>query len=304
MENLLQWGLDLILAIQKFDYSAVDSTFLAITFLGSEEFYILLFPLLVWCLDYRLGVSIGVTLLLSSYLNIGLKDLFQQPRPFDFDPSVWVFAEEGLPEYGYGLPSWHSQTAAVVWGGIAAWTRSKWFWRLAVALTALIGFSRVYLGVHFPTDVLVGWAIGAILLVLFLMVQPLIKKRLKELSLGLQILFVLAVSLALILIHSTAESVASLTLLAGLGAGVAVTSRYVAFSVQVSLWQRIGRFLIGGSVLLVIYLGLKAVFPGEGTAHYLVFRGLRYGLVGVWIAFGAPYLFGLLGLHEDRCLRG
>ena len=300
MENLLQWGLDLILAIQKFDNSALDSIFRTITFLGSEEFYILLFPLLVWCLDYRLGVSIGVILLLSSYLNIGLKDLFQQPRPFDLDPSVWGLAEEGLPEYGYGLPSWHSQTAAVVWGSIAAWTHSKWFWRLAVALTALIGFSRVYLGVHFPTDVLIGWAIGAILLVLFLMVQPRIEKRLRELSLGLQVLFVLAVSLTLILVHSTAETIASLTLLAGFGMGAAARSRYVAFSVQVPLWQRTGRFLIGGSVLLMIYLGLKMVLPGEGTAHYLVFRGLRYGLVGVWIGLGAPYLFRLLGLHEDR----
>ena len=121
-------------------------------------------------------------------------------------------------------------------------------------------------------------------------------QELTELSLGLLILCVLGVPLALVLIHLTTETIATLALLAGVGMGATVTGRYVPFSVQVPLWQCIGRFFIGGSILLVIYLGLKAMFPGEGTAQYLTYRALRYGLVGVWISLGAPVLFRLLGL--------
>ncbi|MCK4722360.1 MAG: phospholipid phosphatase, partial [Dehalococcoidia bacterium] len=100
MEALLQWGLDLILAIQQIHGPVLDGIFRAITFMGEEEFYLILLPLLLWCVDFGLGARLGALFLLSSYLNFGLKDLLRQPRPFDLDPSVKLSSAEG-----YGLPS-------------------------------------------------------------------------------------------------------------------------------------------------------------------------------------------------------
>lgn len=111
MEALLQWGIDLIAAIQQVHGPVLDGIFHAITFMGEEEFYVLLLPLLFWCVDFGLGARLAILFMLSSYLNPDLKDLFQQPRPYDLDPSVGLSRATG-----YGLPSGHSQSAVVVWG--------------------------------------------------------------------------------------------------------------------------------------------------------------------------------------------
>jgi membrane-associated phospholipid phosphatase len=294
MEALLQWGIDLIVAIQQIHGPALDSIFRAITFMGEKEFYLLLLPFLFWCVDVRMGTRLAVLFLLSTYLNTNLKDLFQQPRPFELDPRVQLSSAEG-----HGLPSGHSQSAIVVWGTIAAWARKTWFWVVAIALMVLIGFSLIYLGVHFPTDVLAGWAIGVVLLCIYLLVQPGVGKKLAELSLGVQILLSLAVPVMLLLIHPAKDTTTTMALLAGMGIGLALMHRYVSFSARGLWWQRAVRFLIGGAVVLALYLGLKMVLPGEGAALYLVFRFLRFWLIGLWVSLGAPWLFQRLHLAPD-----
>ena len=294
MGALLQWGIDLIVAIQQIHGPALDTIFRAITSMGEEEFFLLLLPLLMWCVDFWLGARVTVLFLLSSYLNVDLKDLFQQPRPFDLAPSVRLSSAEG-----YGLPSGHSQAAIVVWGSVAAWARKTWFWVVAIGLMVLIGFSRIYLGVHFPTDVLAGWAIGAVLLGSYLAVQHGGEKRLAELNLGMQMLLALALPLVLLLLHPTKDTTAAMATLAGAGVGLALTRRWVSFSARGPWWQRAVRFLVGGTIVLALYLGLRAVFPGEGSAFYMVFRFLRYGLIGVWVSLGAPWLFRLLQLAPE-----
>lgn len=287
MDTYMQWSMDLIAAIQQIHGPALDGVFLAITLIGAEEFYLALVPLLFWCVDCGLGARLIILFLLSSYLNVDLKDLFQQPRPFYFDTSVQL-----APAEGYGLPSGHAQSAVVVWGSLAAWTRKTWLRVVAIVLMVLIGFSRVYLGVHFPTDVLAGWTIGALLLIFSMTVQPTIEKRVGELSLCTQILLALAVPLMLLLIHPVESTTATMAALAGAGAGLAVTHRYVSFSVRVPWWQRVARFFIGGTVIFALYLSLVVVVPGDGSTLYLVF--IHYWIIGMWISLGAPWLFQLL----------
>ncbi len=295
MEALLQWGLDVIVAIQRFHGPALDSIFRAITIMGQEEFYLLLLPLLFWCVDLGLGARLAILFLLSSYFNTDLKDLFRQPRPFDLDPSVRLFSAEG-----YGLPSGHAQSAVIVWGSIAAWARKTWFWVVAIGLMVLVGFSRIYLGVHFPTDVLGGWMIGAVLLSLYLVLQPRAETRVVGLSLGKQIFLALALPLALLLIHPVEDAVAPIAALAGLGVGLALRHRSVSIGARGPWRQRAVRFLVGCASVLALYLGLKVVLPGKDSALYLVFRSLRYGLIGVWISLGAPWLFRLLELAPGK----
>lgn len=293
MEIIWQWGIDVIVAIQQIHGPLLDNIFRAITFLGEEEFYLILLPVLLWCVGFGLGARLAAFFLLANYINVGLKDWLQQPRPFYREPSVKLAEAEG-----YGMPSGHAQSAVVVWGTIAAWARKTWFWVVAIVLIVLIGFSRVYLGVHFPTDVLAGWIIGGVLLAIYLAVQPGVERWLSQLKLGWQILLALAVPLVLVLLYPTKDTVTTLAPLAGVGMGLALANRYVPFSARGLWWQRIVRFLIGIIVVLALYLGLKMVFPGEESAFYLVFRFLRYGLIGVWITLGAPWLFGLLRLTE------
>ncbi len=291
MEAVWQWGINIIIAIQQVHGPLLDGFFTAITFLGDEQFYLVLIPAMVWCLDFRFGVRLAAFFLMASYINAGLKDLFQHPRPFVLEPGVKLAEAEG-----YGLPSGHAQSAIVVWGTLAARWRSTWLLGLAIALIVLIGFSRVYLGVHFPTDVLAGWAVGGILIAIYLAAQPEVERWLSKLNLWWQVSLALAVPVALVLVHPTKDAVTTLAPLSGAGLGFVLACRYVRFDPGGQWWRRLARFLLGIVVVLALYLGLKAVFPGEGSSLYLVFRFLRYALMGLWVTLGAPWLFSLLRL--------
>ena len=158
MEAAMQWGIALILQIQAHRTPMLDDFFRQITTLGSTA-HMFIVPFLIWSLSYRFGSRLLITLLLSTFVNFALKDLWSQPRPFDLDSRIGPDRE-----IGYGIPSGHAQHTMVEWGLIANWIANPWFTALAVILIVLIGLSRIYLGVHFPTDVLAGWALAGLVL--------------------------------------------------------------------------------------------------------------------------------------------
>ncbi|MEA3339063.1 MAG: phosphatase PAP2 family protein [Chloroflexota bacterium] len=292
MDAIWQWGLDLIHTIQLVHGPALDTTFKAITFLGEEEFFLILLPLVVWCVDFTVGARLAFAFLLSSYANTGIKDIFAHPRPFELDATVQLHEASG-----YGLPSGHSQSAVVVWGVIAAGFRktaakaAAWLWVVAIALMALIGFSRIYLGVHFPTDVLGGWMVGAIFLAAYVALQPRVEAWLKRAGLGAQLALAVVVPLALLLLHPTKGAASPMATLMGMGVGFAFLRQVTSFSAAGPAWQIAVRFLVGMVGIGVLYFGLSAVFPHEGEPLYFALRFVRYALVGLWAGLGAPWLF-------------
>lgn len=290
MEGFFQWSLELIAALQQI-HPALHAFFRGFTFLGQPDFYVLLLPLLLWCVDIRLGARLGVFLLLSSQLNAVLKALFHMPRPCDFDPSLQLTWFEGA-----GLPSGHAQFAVLVWGTMAAWVRRCWFWAMAIVLMILVGLSRIYLGVHFPTDVIAGWAVGAISLIICLAVQPRTEEWVSRLGLGWQLALALMVPISLILTHFSKDTATAMGALAGVGSGVAVAHRYVPFNATGPWWQRVLRLVVGGAIAAALYGGLRIILPGQESSLYLIFRFLRLLLVGLWATLGAPWLFQVLHL--------
>ena len=158
MHPLLEWGLGFIRAVQAHRPEWLDPAVVALTALGSGVAYLLLLPAVAWCHDRRLGAELLLLFAATSALNSELKQLWSLPRPFVHAPELQLVFTRG-----YSLPSGHAQNAAALWGLIAfAAGRRRTRIAAAAALVA-IGLSRVYLGVHYPTDVLLGWAIGLLL---------------------------------------------------------------------------------------------------------------------------------------------
>jgi len=295
MDGILEWGHDLIEWVQQFS-PALDLPFKAVTTLGAEQVFLLLLPLFFWCVDKRRGLRLGALLMLSAYLNYALKDLFDQPRPSP--ERVKVLATETSP----GLPSGHSQNTVAVYGFLAAGVRRPWTWVVAVLIALAVGLSRVYLGVHFPSDVLGGWLVGVVLLALYLRVEPEIERRLHPWPWGYKMTLAVALPLALFLVYPN-ESSAQLTgILLGMAVGALIEFRWVKFSAGGLPWQRAVRFVGGGVILIGLWLGTKAIIPNEPETVALVFRLIRYTLVGAWASLGAPWLFVRLGLalREDE----
>jgi len=152
--------------VHQFAFPALSILMQIASFLGSTLF-LLLFGIGVVIILYlnkhrRGAVIFTITTIGSSLLLVSLKLAFRRVRPEPFFDSI-------LPA-SYSFPSGHSLASFCFYGALATiitvrieklWLKTL-VWLAAVILILLIGISRIYLGVHYPSDVLAGFAVGLI----------------------------------------------------------------------------------------------------------------------------------------------
>lgn len=292
---MLESQLQFIRQFQEVLGLAWEPFFEALSFLGEEQFFLVALPLLFWSVDYRLGMQIAYLYIVSSAFNTGLKALFAQPRPYDLDPSVQLSESPGG-----GLPSGHAQAGLLIWGYLATRIRGLWAWVGAALLIFLIGLSRIYLGVHFPTDVLGGWTIGAVLLFGYLRAGSTVERSLAQLGFGYQLALSIGLPLLLASVEPSDEVLSAMGVFSGLSLGLALNARYLGYSASGTTVQRGLRYLVGVIVVVGLFFGLRSLFPAEGQSLYAGFRYVRYAAVGLWVAAGAPWTFVRIGLADQR----
>lgn len=319
LDALLHWGLAWNIALQQFS-PALDGLMRALSFLGQADFFIIVIPFIYWCLDAIWGVRFITVLILSDYSNSLLKWLCHAPRPYWIDPRVNALAIEP----SYGLPSGHAQAAVTVWAFVAYTVKKRWAWIAAVILILAISISRIYLGVHFPTDVFAGWIVGAIVLIVFLWAEPRVIRWLAPKPIGFQIFAAFLASMMMLIIVAIVQALianvidpASWSALAGpidprspegpvtdaaivfgVGAGFGLMRRYARFDARGPWLKRIARFVLGVAVLLALRFGLGTIFPQQPVVVAMIFRYLRYALLLLWAMWLAPWVFIKFKLAE------
>jgi membrane-associated phospholipid phosphatase len=324
VSSILDSGLALVLAFQSLGTWLV-LPMKAFTFLGTEEFFFAVLPAIYWCVDSNLGLRIGVILLFNGAFNDILKLAFHGPRPYWYSPLVKAFTSET----SFGVPSGHAQNAAGVWGIMASRLRRGWVWAAAVVLIFLIGLSRIYLGVHFPHDVLLGWLFGGLVLWAFVVCWDRASAWLKKISPSDQVLVAFGVSMALIALgagsilawgqwtmpqiwlQNAAAAVPDgkpptpLTLngtiapsgtLFGLAMGLVWLETHGGVDVSGPVTKRFLRYVLGLLGILIFWYGLGLILPQGESILPMVLRYFRYALVGAWLSGGAPELFVRLRL--------
>lgn len=161
---LLEFEKSLLLAARERANPWLDLWMTIVTFLAQGQVTIPITLLLSSILIYRhesaLALILVITLSGSWFLNDIFKSFFRRKRP-----DLWASPNRPLD---YSYPSGHSMSAASFYGLLAVYF-SQWFaiplaitLTVAVGISLGVGFSRLYLGVHWPTDVLSGWIAGGI----------------------------------------------------------------------------------------------------------------------------------------------
>jgi membrane-associated phospholipid phosphatase len=154
-------------AIHAWAFPALTVAMRLITMLGSEYLLVPLAAILVWRWEKR-GERSAAYLLVTGSLSAEavtqlLKVLIHRPRPELFFGL--------LPTETYSFPSGHAFVPTVYFGILAGILAPGTRWRAAVVgMAALLGFSRVYLGYHYPSDVVAGWALAVVWLTIWAMV--------------------------------------------------------------------------------------------------------------------------------------
>ena len=275
---------------------AWDTVFTLVTGLGERAFVIAVVALIYWNISKRGGYIIVMAYVSSMLVNDILKAAFQTPRPYQVLVGV-TGMRMGTAE-GFAFPSGHTQGATTLFVAMALVFRRNSLYLLTAAAATLVGVSRVYLGVHWPVDVLASWLLGA--LFAFLVYRGLVRWRHYGpldaiLVVGIAVLAVMAASVAAVAATvAPTLQVTSMAQLAGVGIGLlcgfALERHYVAFSTGGGLFVKTLRYVVGliGAAAILI---LPATVPAGTFLGEFAIDTIRYGLAGFW----AVGLFPLIG---------
>lgn len=311
----------LILAMQM-TIPGIAGAMDAVSFLVTAQFYLLFLPLVIWCYNRSFGIRLLLLLTFCIGVNSALKIFFHSPRPY------WVSSDlqAHVPEESFGMPSTHAFSSLVFFGYIGAKLRTWWVWIICIVMIVMMGFARVYLAVHFPTDVLTGWTAGILCLLLFLRYENQAAGWLGKKTMGFQIAVAFAVSLVLFGLSSFATlsfgswevpgiwartafaatgnpisplSTTNAFMIAGLffgaGAGAILSNAYGTYRADGKLKQRATRYGMGVIVLILFWTLYEAITPSAGYGAMLL-NYICPAIAGVWITLGAPALFVKCGL--------
>jgi membrane-associated phospholipid phosphatase len=323
LPEIYRWGIDFIRMIQQIENPGLTALMKLISNLGAGYFFIPVILLILWWIDEKRGLRFGILLIVSAWINVFLKEVLKHPRPFHLDPSLgFGFAP------GYGAPSGHAQMSLVFWLPIAAWLSHVWagtqrvkirrilIWVIAIFIVLLIGFTRLYLGVHFPSDLLAGWILGLILLALYFIPGPVLMEKLGSADIRARNISVAAAALlmnALLPVDRTLPA-----LLLGFCIGYNIMKQRFPFSARGEIKGKspgpklmFFRCLTGFIGMAILFLGLELILPGErslfgniplwsrASPFYGIGFFIRYGLLGFWASAGAPYMFLTMGLASS-----
>ena len=299
------WLIDQLRAIAAIRTPFLTAVMSAVTYLGHEMVFLVLAMILAWCIDKKYGYRYLAIFMIGSFLQQALKAAFMIPRPWLLDPSFLpMVVESAIPAAsGYSFPSGHTLTAFVALGGFAMYLKKKWAYAVAVVLTLVVAFSRMYLGVHTLLDVAVGFLFGGLVLLAFGLLFRGNKDRTKLLDTILIVGTAACVALLGYLLlfpkrsdpwyqSMSLQSIDNAYVLVGAAVGMllgkACDDLFVHFETKAPLWAQLLKIAVGFGVVLGVRAGLKALFGGDEEPAVL--HGVRYCIM-TFLAIGVYPLF-------------
>lgn len=285
----LSWVLD-------YRSEGLTTFFRALSWLVEETFLMGVLAIGYWCFNKKFYRNVVFMLCVSTLVNVLLKSVFKMPRPT-------VEYLSGVNDI-YSFPSGHAQMVTVFCLMLAVHYKRIWIWWGAGLMIIGECLSRVYLGVHYPKDVMFGVFVGSMLVVCYTLLRnslywALFSKR----KLAMASIFIGGVALYLFYMkgENTKSSIIASGVLVGVVLGHLLENKYCRYQNPSDPLLRIVTAVIGVVMVFSVKYGLKAFEPGVALVAYTF--GM-YVVMGLTIVYIVPLLMkklgGVCGGEDDR----
>lgn len=299
------------------------------SFLGTQYAQMIIFSWIYWCLDNQVGIRLGIALVIGNGFNTAFKWIFHSPRPYWIDPNVRALGTES----SFGIPSGHAMMSTVFFGRIVIWVKEKWFTIFVYITIFLIGLSRIYLGVHFLSDVIAGCCFGISVMIILYQLEKPVSEWLKKKSFWMQIGIFFGSSILILLIFMALKNLLSdwqipaswrdniqstapgsainpirmkdIITLSGLWFGILMGHAWImkegGFTTSGNGIQYLLRLFIGFSglgIIMFIFGQLDPIIKDEMVKGLVTY--LQFFFISVWITAAAPFIFIKTGLSNYK----
>lgn len=296
--------MDFLYFLEKIRITVLDEIMLLITRFGEETAFLVAALIVFWCVDKKKGYFILAVGFVGTIASQFMKLLCRIPRPWILDEKFSIVEEAREAADGYSFPSGHSQSAVGTFGGIGVVSKTKWLKICAFSIAVLVPFSRMYLGVHTPQDVIVGSLISVLLI--FALKPIVFSDNRNVMPILLCVMTVMAIGYTCYVelypfpadmdAHNLSSGIKNAYTLLGALLGFLVVyiidAKWLNFSTKSIWWAQILKVVLGLLVVLIVKSCLKE--PLNALFGEFAGRAIRYFLVVIVAGLLWPLTFKLL----------
>lgn len=281
--------MEIIEFFQSFSSDFLNILMLVLTYFGDLYFLMSLVCIIYWCYNKEVGYKIAIILSCSVVLNNFIKLLVESPRPLEAS-GLMSFGE--YTATGYSFPSGHTQNITTFGTSLFILTRNKLVFILSSILILIVGISRIYLGLHWPIDVLGGFVLA--LIVSIALNEILFKLSESRINILIGIIILL---FAICIIFFRKDEMSydyfkSVGLILGVYLGRLFEIRYVDFSASASNIDNVMKIIIGAFTTILIDVLFTYLLGGIWFGSMI-----KYFVIGFWIIGAIPFIFKLSNLY-------
>jgi len=271
----------------------LDILFKILTEIGSQPVYLFISLLIFWCYDRKMGIRVIYVILFSSHIALLAKTLFGMPRP-----PLYLHK---ITENEFGFPSGHALVSSGFWGYMGLRVKNSWIIITGAIAVSLVSLSRIYLGVHYPGDIIGGVIFGLAVAFVFYKGETGVTSIFEKQDRITKYLIALFLPAFLVLLGSlqgdlVKEQIELGLLMASIGVGYLLEQEKIRFPDTKNKKELMKRAFVGIAILGTIFVVSEII-----SIAYPVFTYIKYALLGFSSVYVVPLVFTKLeNCYEHR----